>query len=343
MDQQESRHWAGDTPVRVASVWAIPTVLRKLGADPDKVLAEVGLDTTTFDNPDNLISFAARSRLISHCVARTGCGHFGLLVGQEGGLHSLGLVGLLARQAPDVGTALQHIVRYFHLHAQGSMPGVAIEDGMAMMTFRVYQANTLAIDQIADGALAIEFNIMRTLCGPDWRAIEVRFAHHRPADVQPFRRFFGAPVRFEAERNAVVFAAEWLDRRTPGVDSELRLLLQQQIDALEVRHGDDFPARVRSALRSTLITDHSSADQVAKLFSMHSRTLNRRLRIAGTSFRELVDEIRFEIACQSLEYTSLDVNRIADLLNYADASAFTRAFRRWSGTTPALWRASRSR
>jgi len=80
---------------------------------------------------------------------------------------------------------------------------------------------------------------------------------------------------------------------------------------------------------------------VAALFSMHSRTLNRPLSAFGPSFRELVDESRFEIARQMLESSSLGVSRIADMLGYADASAFTRAFRRWSGTTPARWRADR--
>jgi AraC-like DNA-binding protein len=80
---------------------------------------------------------------------------------------------------------------------------------------------------------------------------------------------------------------------------------------------------------------------VAALFSMHSRTLNRRLNAFGTSFRDLVDEVRFEIARQMLEDSSMDVTQIADMLDYADASAFTRAFRRWSGATPARWRAER--
>ena len=71
---------------------------------------------------------------------------------------------------------------------------------------------------------------------------------------------------------------------------------------------------------------------------MHSRTLNRRLNAFGTRFQALVDEIRFEIARQMLEDSRREVGQIAMTLDYADASAFTRAFRRWSGTTPAEWR-----
>jgi len=84
---------------------------------------------------------------------------------------------------------------------------------------------------------------------------------------------------------------------------------------------------------------HSSATQVADLFSMHRRTMNRQLNAKGTSFQELSDEIRFEIARQLLEDAAMEIIQIASVLGYSNASAFTRAFRRWSATTPASWRA----
>ena len=96
-------------------------------------------------------------------------------------------------------------------------------------------------------------------------------------------------------------------------------------------------------LRSGLLAGHASAEKVAALFSMHRRTLTRRLAAHGTSFSDLVEECRFEIAQRMLGSTNLDITGIAAALDYADASAFTRAFRRWSGTTPAAWRARRRR
>lgn len=318
-------------------------MLRGLGADPAEVLTEAGFDPALFADPDSLISYAARSRLVAHCVARTGCRHFGLLVGQHGRLSSLGLVGFLVQNAPDVGTALESLVRYLHLHVRGAATSLAVHGDSAILGYDIYQPHVAATDQIGDGAVATMFNILRSLCGPEWKPTEVLFAHRKPLDVGPFRRFFRAPLRFDAEQNAVVFAARWLSRRLPQADPELRRLLQKQIDALEARHRGDFPGQVRALLRTALLTGHGSADQVAALFSMHSRTLNRRLSEFGTSLRELVDEGRFEIARQMLQDSTADVNRIAASLGYADASAFTRAFRRWSGTTPAVWRANQRR
>lgn len=73
---------------------------------------------------------------------------------------------------------------------------------------------------------------------------------------------------------------------------------------------------------------------------MHRRTLDRHLDASGFSFREVADEIRFEVACQLLRDTRLTVNEIAASLHYGDASAFAHAFRRWSGQTPTRWRES---
>jgi AraC-like DNA-binding protein len=304
-------------------------------------LNEAGLELDLFNDPENRISFVARGRLFSHCVARTGCPHFGLLLGQHAGLHSFGLVGLLVKYSPDVGTALRSLVRHYHLHAGGAAPALAVDGDRAMLSFGIYQPHIEAAEQIGDGAVAVMFNVMRGLCGPGWQADEARFAHRRPEDVAPFRQFFRAPLCFDAEQYAVVFSTADLTRPLPETDPGLRRLLQEQIEALEIRHGDEFPARVRSVLRSTLLTGQGSAEQVATLFSMHSRTLNRRLNAFGTSFQTLVDEGRFEVARQMLEDSSMDVSQIAAMLDYADASSFTRAFRRWSGTTPAQWRAQR--
>jgi len=329
-----------ETALRIGATLALPAVLRDLGANPTELLAEVGIALSLFDNPDNRISYAARNHLIAHCASRTGCQHLGLLVGQQAGLHSLGLVGLLVKYSPDVGTALRDLVRFLHLHVRGARTNLETDGDSAILSYDIYQPGAEATDQIGDGAVAVMFNSMRSLCGPGWNASEIRFAHSKPDDVRPFRSFFRAPLVFDTEQNAVVFAADWLNYRLTEAESdpELRSLLLKEIDALEFRYGDDFPGQVRSVLRTALLTGRARSDQIAALFSMHSRTLNRRLNDFGTSLQVLLDEGRFEFARQMLENSRMDVGQIAMTLHYADASAFTRAFRRWSGFTPIQWR-----
>ena len=120
-------------------------------------------------------------------------------------------------------------------------------------------------------------------------------------------------------------------------------MLQARVDALEAQGDGDVVAQLRRVLRTLLVSSSGSEEQVAQIFSMHRRTLNRRLQARDTTFRALVEETRFDIARHFLEITRLPIVEIASALDYADASAFTRAFRRWSGTTPAAWRASTAR
>ncbi len=329
--------------LRIGATMGLPAVLQDLGAEPAQLLAEVGLELSLFDNPDNLISFSARGHLLEHCVARTGCAHLGLLVGQRSGLQSLGLAGSLVKYSPDVETALRSLVRFFRHHTRGARATLTLEGQLAYFGYQIDQPGTEGMDQVGDGALAVMLNIMQSLCRPGWKPSQVTFAHRKPADVEPFRQFFRAPLLFDAEQNALVFLAEWLTHRLPGDDPELRRQLTTQIKAIEARHRDSFAEQVRSVLRAALLTERADADHIASLFSIHRRTLNRRLNEDGISFKDLVEEQRYEIARRTLLDTDLQVGDVAALLGYSEAGAFTRAFRRWSGAAPAEWRSAARR
>lgn len=337
-EQPEQRQRALEPTLRIGATVAVPEVLRRLGADPVKVLAEVGVDLKLFDDPNNRISYLARGRMMAHCASRTSCPHFGLLVGQRAGLQSFGLVGLLAKYSPDAGAALHSLVHFMHLHVRGAVTTLAVDSGLAVLEYQIYQTGALGNDQVGDGAVAAAFNIVRDLCGSDWVSVEVRFAHRKPEDVAPFRRFFQVPLRFDAEQYAVVFSATWLNHHLVDTNPEILRLLQREIRQLDQPQNENFLDQVRALLRTTLVTGQSSADQVAELFSMHRRTLNRRLNELGTNFQKVADEIRFEIARQLLEDSAMEIIQIASFLGYSNASAFTRAFRRWSSLTPSNWR-----
>ena len=329
--------------LRIGATMGVPDVLRSLGRDPAAVLAEVGIDLDLFDNPNNLISFKARGQMIEHCANRTGCQHFGLLVGQQSSLDSFGMPGLLAKYSKTAGDALRSLVRFMHLHVRGATTILTVDSDLAVLEYQIYHSRVSGNDQVGAGAVAVAFNILQDLCGTDWAPVEVRFAHRRPVDLAPYKRFFRVPLRFDTEQYAVVFSATWLNRRLPDASPELLQLLQKEIDKLEAQQKDNFSEQVRSLLRTALMTGHSSAGQVAELFSINRRTLNRRLNKSGTSFRDLSDEVRFEVAGQLLKDSTMEIIDIASLVGYSNASAFTRAFRRWCSATPAKWRAMAGR
>jgi len=328
-----------DGTLRIGPLIPIPRLLREMAVDPADVMREAGIDPALFEDPENTISFATMGRLFSLCVARSGCPHFGLLVGRQGGISSLGIVGLLSQHLPDVRTALRNIILHLHLHDRGAVPTLEVQNETAMLGYTIYQKNVVSTDQIYDGAMAIAFNLMKTLCGPRWLPSEVLLCHAEPADREPYRALFKVPPRFDAERTALVFPATWLDQPMHGVNPQLRRILEAEVEALKILSDGDFVSQLRRILQSLIVAGCPSVDQTALLLAMHRRTLNRRLNALGITFKQLLDETRFEIAQQLLRDTRMPVVDIAVTLNYTGASAFTRAFRRWSGASPAAWRA----
>jgi len=316
----------------------IAPTLRDLGVDPDPVVREAGLDPRLFDDGTNVIPHAALGRLLTLCVARTNCPHFGLLVGQRATILSLGMVGRLMQHSETVGDAMRALVSNLSIQNRGAVPSLTIIGDTALFTFSVYQPEAESADQVSDGSLAVAVNALRALCGSGWNPTEVLLPRAAPADQEPYRRHFRAPVRFNQESASIVFPAQDLDLRNAGADPMVRALLEDRIQQLKGAQGSEFSDDIRRLLRTRLTSNHCSADDIAHLLAMHRRTLSRRLKDGGMGYRAITNEIRFEIARQLLTDTQVPLAQIAAALGYSEASAFTRAFRRWSGQTPTTWR-----
>ena len=327
-----------DGQVRVSILINLPQLLWELGQDPDDLISEVGIDPSLLADPENVLDFRAAGRLLEHCIARTGCDHLGLLVGQRSETSALGVVGLLAQQSPDIGTALRNLVEHLHLHDRGGVATLERADGVAMLGYDVYAPDTPGCDQIHAASMAHANTIMLALCGAGWRASEVMLSFRRPADVTPYRRAFRAPLRFDADRCALVFPAALLHKPVAAADPEVHRALAAIVAVLEGRSSGSLNAKTRRALRALLNAGHATEDAVARAFAVHRRTLNRRLRAEGVTFRQLLDESRLEVAQQMLRNSDAAVEQIASGLGYSGASAFGRAFRRWTGQAPHSWR-----
>jgi AraC-like DNA-binding protein len=326
--------------IRMGVVTAIPDVLREFGASLDDILVAVGLPADVFGDPDNTLPFPTFCKLVSLSAEAVGRDDFGLLISERTGASNLGLVGFLLKQAPDVRTALNDLVRYLHHHDRGAVPFLTEADGDVRLGYSILEPQVPATEQIYDGALAIARNVMRGLCGTHWAPTEVTISRRRPPSPARYERFFGAPVRFETEQSALVFPAHWLDTPIQSADPALRRVLQEQVDLLEVEESSRLAEQVRRLLRTCLLTRSGSFDDIAGLLQISKRTLTRRLEAEGTTFRRLSEEIQYEIARQLIENTSMTMTEIGLVLRYSEASAFSRAFRQWAGVTPREWRAS---
>src|SRR5579875_3225885 len=324
---------------RVGPLTVIPALLRELGVEPAEVLRDAGLGAVALGAMENRIPYVAMGKLLQCCAVRTGRPHFGLLAGQRTSLSQLGLPGELLRCSPTLGAGLRTFTVYHHLNSDGMVTLVREEDGLAVVGTAIYQQGAQFVEQIYDGVIAMVCNVMREICGSRWAPEKVLISRARPADVGPYRRFFRAPCRFDSEQTVMFFPAHLLHRAMPEANPNRFQELEAQAQAA----GVELPVQLRRALRTLLLAGRSSGDEVAGILSMHRRTLNRRLEAQGTTFREILDEVRFEAACQLLDTTSISLTEIAGSLGYAESSAFSRAFRRWSGAPPSARRSAASR
>jgi AraC-like DNA-binding protein len=339
-DPQTSRRSASGEPSRsesaepatqrVGPLVVIPLLLQEMGVHPAEVLSAAGLSAAALSAVENRIPYVSMGKLLHQCAATTGCPHFGLLAGQRMRLSHLGLPGKLVRYSETLGAAIRTFVVYHHLNSGGMATFMLEQDGIVTLGSAIYHKGVEFTDHIYDGVIAMTCSVMRELCGARWAPEKVLFSRARPADVGAYRRFFQAPCRFDSEQTAMLFPAHLLARPMAEADRKRFRNLEEQAQAV----GIELVAQLRRALRILLLGGRSSGDEVAQILSMHRRTLNRRLRAQGITFQQILDEVRFEAARQLLDTTNLALTDIAVSLGYTESGAFSRAFRRWSGTAP---------
>jgi AraC-like DNA-binding protein len=320
----------------------LPALVRELGHDPAPIFSAVGFSLDQFNDPDVEIPFGSASRLLARCVEATGCNSLGLRLGERADPSLLGVVGFMLRAAPDVGAALRTLVRHLDLQDRGAVPILVTKGKETSLGYSIYLSGVEATDQIYDLSTAVICKIMRSLCGAEWYPAEVLLPRRQPRETEPYRRFFRAPLVFDAEHSAVVFPTRWLDHPIASADPFLYRHLEQEADALHAHRQSSFAANVRQLLRRSLTTGKIAVTDISDQLHMHERTLNRRLREEGTNFRRELEAIRYQVARQLLADSEMPLSKIATALDYADATAFSRAFKRWSGFTPTRWRSDHS-
>jgi AraC-like DNA-binding protein len=320
---------------RVGALIELPALLRQFGTDPAPVIAAAGLEATMLECAESTIPYAAFGRLMEESAQQTRCEYFGLLAGQSWKLSTLGILGQLIRNSSSLSDGLRLAIVYHHINSHGGVAFLRERGAVAEFGYAIYYRGVHGADHIYDGVLAALVNYMRELCGPGWVPAEVLVAHAPPAHLSPYHRLFGSPVRFNSEVNALRFSTSWLNRPVAGAN--LRTLRKLEKQASELPQPD-LIEKLHRSLRVLLLSGVTSGDALAEMLAIHRRTLNRRLKAHGTTFREVLDDVRFEAACQLLAGTQLPLNDIAAALGYAEASSFTRAFRRRSGSVPGRWR-----
>lgn len=326
--------------VRVGGMMGFAELVAELGGNSDRLLGHCGLSPDVLENADNIIPFNLGARLLHLAANETGCPHFGLLLGQRQNAALLGPVGFLMQHSPDVRTAIQNLIRYMHLHVQGASAQLSTERGLAQFSYNIHIRGVLGAEHVYNICMANKLNFMRLLCGEGWIPAAVHFCYREPESALPFQQLFNAPIRFNQPSSAMHFAAQDLERPVASADPNLRKVLQDYVGQIEARHSGDLRDQLRGVLSTLLPTGKCTVDRVAELFSMHRRTLHRRLLAYHVTFEEILDSVRREHAGQMLQQSDMPFSQLANMLGYRDISAFNRAFKRWYGTTPREWRST---
>lgn len=315
-------------------------LMRSHGVDPAAVVGACGLPPDAFADPDRRIPFRTAACLLQQFALSTGRADAGLLIGERLDFDDLGLLGKLVQRAPTVGGALDGLVRFLYLQDRGSVLYVSRPAArLAALGYAVLDADTPGIGLAYDMVLAMAMTALRGLCGPAFRASEVCVAHAAPADRAPYRRFFAAPVVFDAAHSEIRFDARWLQAPNIGSDAVAHRAARLALRDATAGNGRRVAEATRGVVRALVMSGTLSGPAVAAALGLHERTLRRRLDADGTKLSELIAEARFHAARQLLRETRLNLKEIASALGYADAGAFVRAFRGWSGSTPGRWRA----
>lgn len=324
-----------DCMQRVGGLVLLPRVLHQFGAAVPVVLDECGLPPDALDDPEKRIPFAKVGELLHRAAVHSGCDHLGLVLGQRLGFETLGLLGEAARCAPTVGEALRAIAEHQRLHTRGCLIFLRVNGVQVTFGYSVYSPATTGVEHIHDSVAVWMINAIRSLTQPSWLPDRIRLARGRPPSIARYRRMLPARLEFDGDCTALVFDRAVLDLRPPAADPlrferlESRVVEQVRRSVLD---------ELRRALRVEMINGGAMNDRVSRTLDLHRRTLHRQLRQQDTSFRQVLDEVRYDAARHLLRVTDMPLLQVATSLGYGDVTAFTRAFRRWSGASPGRFR-----
>ena len=322
--------------VRAAALTGFSALARSYGLDPGALLRAAGLPSDAERDPDRRLPSGAINKMFEHIADLSGADDFGLRLSELRGFSNLGPVTLLARDEPDIRSALAIFVSYLPLHNEALIINLSERDGLAILACVIAGEGPKV--QATDVAVAMLHRILRQLLGADWQAHGVYLERQRPVRLGPFERAYSTRVYFSQDFSGIVFPARDLDRPNLLAEAALRPYTAHLRTAL---HGlSDLPLaeRIRRLIRAMLAGRRCTAPLVAERLGLSRRTMERRLQGEGTTFHALLDEVRGEVARGQLSGTSRSNAEIAELLGFASSAAFTAWFAAQYGLPPQTWR-----
>lgn len=316
------------------------------GVDADELCAAVGVEPALLQMPDQQISGGLHSAVWREAVKRTGDENLGLHLGEVFNLATFGMVGYVLVNCQIFKDVLEKLSRYTHLFSQGVHIHFSVSGGMVFCDCDVVDdlRNYLLEEprHAIESTFASLLTATETLTGRPLRPHAVWFEHLRPAVVSEHERIFQTGLHFSMPTNRIIFEANCLSWPVLSANSSLLSVFEQHADAMlnAMNRGDDCTRQVVRAIAQQLKGELPSAEAISRSLAISVRQLQRELQAESTSFQQLLDETRKELALRHLKNPDTPIHDIAFLLGFSEPSAFHRAFKRWTGQTPRSYRLS---
>ncbi len=322
-------------------VRGLAAVLRDRGISDDAFLTEAQLSREVLERAYGFEDVDQVSRAIRAAYRLSKEPALGLMVGRSVPPHMFSVAGQLLIASPNLRSAIEDLERFLPLLMPMARVHLREQGAVAALEFELPESHRESYRFAVEVALAFVLRVGRQFISRRVSPKEVRMRHGDPGYRALYEEMFGCPIAFSAERDEILFDASFLDVQQPFADDQLRhIMLRRAEDLLSaLRVREPVQRRVRHVLMREPRLDDVELSSIARRIGMSPRALRRRLRSEGVLLSCLVDDLRREVAFYELLHTTTPIKQIADRVGFSEVSAFHRAFKRWTGVTPAKYRA----
>lgn len=326
---------------RVSAVAASGVVglIGRFGGDSDRIFGAARLDMRAAGNPDAHLDLDRYCALFEQAAHQTGVDDFGLRFGAAYRFETMGPLAELALNSPTLGEALKNLCRYFPALQEHSTLALRDDGDLVRLEYQIRDGRILHRRQDAELSIGI-FNRMFVRCfGPNWSPAEIHFEHLRNAEPGAHSSLLNAPVYFGQATNAILLRRDLLHRPMPGAAPEKMALLEVELSRRAgTARPDDFVGRVVQEIRTGFAAGTADVNSVSARLGLSRASLYRKLAAENLDFSKLTEFVRRDLALTYITQPHIPLTEIAALLGYSEPSAFTRAFKRWTGHPPARFR-----
>lgn len=335
-----------DTYASALRSWllAAKMAVAQRGVDADRLLKEAGLDLSTVADP--MARYPAHQGLAfwQKAVHEIGEELIGIDVALQFVPLNFNALSYALMASENLAQMYLRLARYAHIITDAADVRFTTDGGAGRLSFMGDPVLLATVDNLTrwsifDYALLALVRGSRMLYGREFQPLEIRMQRQRPADHAKLERVFRCTPIYGCEDNAIIVDTATLEKPLSYANLEVVKASEDAMD--RYRSGWAEPGladQLSAVLKELLPSGEPRQDDVAERMSMTLRTLQRRLGEAGTCYRDVLNDTRHKLAVSYLRSEQYSVGEIAFLLGFSEVSAFTRAFRRWTGTSPREWR-----